>query len=130
MEWWQVVLIVGLAVVLLLAVAAFVLWRKASGRTKALSGRLGNLPWGARLRLAALLARDERIPILVRAIPPLLVLYLAMPLDLLPDFIPVLGQLDDIVVVLVAIGLLMRFVPVQVIEAHLAALEAEARVER
>lgn len=126
MEWWQVVLVAGLAAVLVLSVAAFVLWRKASSRTKALSDRLGRLPWSARLRLAAMLARDERIPLGVRAIPPLLVLYLAMPLDLVPDFIPVLGQVDDVVVVLVAIGLLMRFVPVQVIEAHLAALESEA----
>ena len=124
MEWWQIVLIAGLATTLAIGVAAFILWRKASGRMKAISERLGRLPLGARISLALLLARDQRIPIAVRAVPPLLVLYLALPLDLVPDFIPVLGQLDDIAVALVAIGLLLRFVPIQVIESHIAMLEA------
>ena len=127
MEWWHIVLVVLFVSLLVLGIAAFVLWRKASGRMKAIGGRLGALPWRFRLRLAVLLVRDERIPPGIRMIPPLLVLYLAMPLDLVPDFIPVLGQLDDIAVAVLALGLVMRFVPVQVIESHIDALEAEAR---
>jgi uncharacterized membrane protein YkvA (DUF1232 family) len=50
-----------------------------------------------------------------------------MPLDLVPDFIPVLGQLDDIAVVVVAVGLFARFVPLQVIDEHIDAIEHELR---
>jgi uncharacterized membrane protein YkvA (DUF1232 family) len=125
MEGWQVALLVALALVLVLAVAAFLLWRTASARTKSLGGRIGRLPWRLRLKLAWILARDERIPLAIRAVPPLLVVYLAMPLDIVPDFIPVLGQIDDVVVVLVAFSLVARFVPLDVLEAHLSLLEAE-----
>ncbi|HEX5369231.1 MAG TPA: DUF1232 domain-containing protein [Dehalococcoidia bacterium] len=125
MEWWQILLIVFVAVALLIAVAAYVLIKKASSRTKALAARVQKLSWPARLRLVAALMRDERIPRAVRLIPPLLVLYLAMPIDIVPDFIPVLGQLDDVLVAIVAIGLIVKFAPVNVIESHITALEAE-----
>ena len=61
----------------------------------------------------------------VRTIIPIVVLYLALPLDFVPDFIPVLGQIDDIVVLAVGAGLMMKFAPVGVLELHLASLEAE-----
>jgi uncharacterized membrane protein YkvA (DUF1232 family) len=127
MELWQAVLLAIVVALALLALAAFLLWRKASERTKQFGERLSDLPWNLRVKLAWRLMGDGRIPLAVRAIPPLLVLYLAMPLDLVPDIIPVLGQLDDVLVLLVALGLLARFVPLEVVDAHLTELEAEAR---
>jgi uncharacterized membrane protein YkvA (DUF1232 family) len=123
MEWWQIVLIVLLLSLLLMAVAAFVIWRSASTQTRRIAGRVQRLPWGAKLQLAKALARDERIPLPVRAVPPLLVLYLSLPLDVLPDFIPVVGQIDDILVVAVGIGLMLKLTPLRILEAHVAALE-------
>jgi uncharacterized membrane protein YkvA (DUF1232 family) len=128
MEWWQYALIGALVAMLVLAVAAFILWRTASGRTKRLAERLQALPWRSRFELAGRLVADDRIPPAVRAIPALLVLYLALPLDLVPDFIPILGQLDDIAVVIVAAGLFARFTPLQVIEEHIAELESRTAV--
>jgi uncharacterized membrane protein YkvA (DUF1232 family) len=128
MEWWQYVLLSMLIAIAVVAIAAFIVWRKASGRTKALAERLQHLPWRARFELAGRLVADERMPLAVRAIPALLVLYLAMPLDIIPDFIPVLGQLDDIAVVIVAVGLFARFAPVRIIEEHIATLESAAGV--
>ncbi len=125
MEWWQVLLIVFAVTALMCGIAGFVLVKKASARTKALASRVQKLPWPARLRLVVALTRDERIPRAVRLIPPLLVLYLAMPIDLVPDFIPVLGQLDDVLVAIVAVGLIVKFAPMDVIESHIAQLEAE-----
>ena len=129
MEWWQILLLAVLIALLVLAAGAFLLWRKASETTRAYGERLERLPWRLRIELAWRLVRDDRVPIAVRAIPPLLVLYLAMPLDLIPDIIPILGQLDDVLVVIVAIGLITRFVPLYVVDAHLRELEAEARDE-
>jgi uncharacterized membrane protein YkvA (DUF1232 family) len=127
MEWWQLVLIAVVTALVVLALAAFLLWRNASERTRALGERIEKLSWRARFRLAWRLVWDPRIPILVRAILPVLVFYLAMPLDIIPDFIPVLGQLDDLLVVLVAFGLLARFVPMTVIDSIIASIEDEER---
>ena len=127
MEWWQVALLAFGTATIVLAVAGLVLWRTASSRTKALAGRINRLSWRAKLRMARDLVADDRIPILVRAIPPALVLYLALPLDIVPDFIPVLGQLDDVVVVAVGVALLIRFTPLEVLDAHLTALESVDR---
>jgi len=123
MEWWQLALIAIVAVLVVLGLAAFLLWRNASETTKQLGERIERLSWRSRFTLAWRLVWDERIPIPVRAILPLLVLYLAMPLDIVPDFIPVLGQLDDLLVILVAFGLLMRFVPLSVIDSIIASIE-------
>jgi uncharacterized membrane protein YkvA (DUF1232 family) len=122
-EWWQIALIVLLSGLVSTLVAGFVLWRRASRRTRQLASRIGNLSWSDRFLLARRLLQDERFPPHVRLIPPLLVLYLALPIDLVPDFIPVLGQLDDVAVAIVGIALLSRYVPVQIIEGHIAALE-------
>lgn len=42
--------------------------------------------------------RDAQAPLRVKVVLVLLVLYLLNPIDLIPDFIPVLGQLDDILI--------------------------------
>lgn len=130
MEWWQILIVVWVCVLVTLALAAFVLWRQATTRTRELGRRLGRLPWRQRFELAVRLMSDNRVPLPLRAVPPLLVLYLATPVDLIPDVIPILGQLDDLLVVAVALGLLTRFVPIDIVEAHIASLEAEAEAGR
>jgi uncharacterized membrane protein YkvA (DUF1232 family) len=126
LEWWPLALLISFILVTVLTTAVVLVWRNASGRLKQLGRRLAKLPWRLRVKLAWRLTGDDRIPLAVRAIPPLLLLYLAMPLDVVPDFIPILGQLDDVAVVLIALGLVTRFVPIDVIDAHIAALESES----
>jgi uncharacterized membrane protein YkvA (DUF1232 family) len=46
-----------------------------------------------------------------------------MPIDIIPDFIPVVGYLDDVLVVLVAAGLLVRFAPSDVLKELVSQLE-------
>jgi uncharacterized membrane protein YkvA (DUF1232 family) len=67
--------------------------------------------------------RDPAVPLHARAVLPVLALYLAMPFDLIPDFIPVLGQLDDLLVIAAGLGLFMMLTPAHVIEEHLRAYE-------
>jgi len=94
-------------------------WRRAGDDSKRLVKAIWRLSPRDKLRLAKSLARDRRIPLLVRLLPPALVIYLALPLDLIPDFVPVLGQLDDILVAGIGVALLLRFVPRGVIEEKL-----------
>jgi len=85
--------------------------------------RIRALPWRHKLRLAARLSRDGRVSWGTKALIPALAAYLAMPLDLIPDFIPVLGQLDDLLIVAAGLWLLLRLIPLSVVEEHLQALE-------
>jgi uncharacterized membrane protein YkvA (DUF1232 family) len=123
--WIAVVLLATLCI--LLGVAAWRMWRQGGPEGRALVRRIVRLPLRSKLRLALALARDSRIPLVVRAIPPGLVLYLATPIDLIPDFIPVIGHLDDMVILIVGVGLLLRFTPRDVLEDHVARLESAER---
>lgn len=67
--------------------------------------------------------RDRDTPIAAKAVIPAVLAYLAMPLDIIPDFIPVLGQLDDLAVIALGLGLVLMMTPRHVIEEHLRALE-------
>ena len=61
-----------------------------------------------KLTFVRLIMGDDRVPMYVKIIPVLLMLYLTSPIDLVPDFIPVLGYLDDLVIALVALALIIR----------------------
>lgn len=82
--------------------------------------RVMRLPLRAKGRLAVHLLTDPRVPWYAKALLPGLLLYLAMPLDLIPDFIPILGQLDDLLVIAVGGWLFLRLCPKGVIEDHLS----------
>ena len=92
---------------------------------KQLVRRLQALPARSKLRLAWRLLRDRRMPPVVKAVIPALVAYLLMPLDIIPDFIPVVGQLDDMLLIVLALGLVFRFTPVELLDEHIRRLEAE-----
>ncbi|QLQ07439.1 MAG: DUF1232 domain-containing protein [Anaerolineae bacterium] len=69
--------------------------------------------------LAARLFLDGRVPTLNKLLLPLLVLaYVVFPVDLLPDFIPGLGQLDDLAVILVAVRLFVMLAPKDVVAQY------------
>lgn len=56
-------------------------------------------------------ARDPRTPWLARALALLVAAYALSPIDLIPDFIPVLGLLDDLVIVPLGLALVLRMIP-------------------
>ena len=121
--WIAAVLVLAVLCVLL-GVAARRMWRRAGPEERALVRRILRLPIRRKLRLALALAREPRIPLVVRAIPPALILYLATPIDVIPDFIPVLGHADDVVILIVGVGFLLRFTPRDVLEEHVSRLAA------
>jgi uncharacterized membrane protein YkvA (DUF1232 family) len=64
--------------------------------------------------------RDPRTPWLARTLAFLVLAYAASPIDLIPDFIPVLGLLDDLILVPLGIWLVLRLVPAAVMAEHRA----------
>ena len=61
-------------------------------------------------------ARDPRTPWYAKAIAASVVAYALSPIDLIPDFIPIIGYLDDILLVPMGLWIAMRMVPADVIE--------------
>lgn len=59
---------------------------------------------------------DPRTPLAAKLLIGASLLYAASPIDLIPDFIPVLGQLDDVVLVPLTLWLASRLTPPQVLE--------------
>ena len=55
--------------------------------------------------------RDPRVPWYARAFAAVVVAYAFSPIDLIPDFIPVLGYLDDLVLIPLGIALALRMIP-------------------
>jgi uncharacterized membrane protein YkvA (DUF1232 family) len=72
-----------------------------------------------------LASRDARTPWYAKALAAAVVAYAVSPIDLVPDFIPVLGQLDDLLLLPIGIALAIRLVPAAVLEEKRA--QAAAR---
>ena len=69
----------------------------------------------------ALAMRDPRVPWYAKALGACVVAYALSPIDLIPDFIPVIGYLDDLVLVPLGLLLMLRLIPAEVLVEHRAA---------
>jgi uncharacterized membrane protein YkvA (DUF1232 family) len=69
--------------------------------------------------LALYLARkDPRIPFKSKILIGLAVSYLLSPIDLIPDFIPVVGQLDDLIIIPALLGYAIKIIPSDVLREY------------
>jgi len=90
--------------------------------------RLADLRWEIRaLRLAC---RDSRVPWPPKLIAAGAVAYALSPIDLIPDFLPVIGGLDDLIIVPAGLALAARMIPSALLAEHraVAARERALRV--
>jgi uncharacterized membrane protein YkvA (DUF1232 family) len=71
-------------------------------------------------------AKDRRVPWYAKVVAGCVAAYALSPLDLIPDFIPVLGYLDDIILVPLGIALAIRLIPPDLLEEHRRKAEAQA----
>lgn len=104
MTWWQWLLIAaGVTVAFYLA---FVAWLLLAGRRQDARALAGFIP--DCIVLFRRLLADHRVPRRNKLLLGALIGYLAMPIDLVPDFIPVVGQLDDAIIVAVVLRTVLR----------------------
>ncbi len=115
MEWWDWLVIGGAATVFLVVASIRLVRKTARGRT------VLKLSFQEKLRFGRALLHDPQIPLLARGLVAVLVAYLALPLDLIPDFVPIVGQLDDFLIVALVLVLLLRVVPGERLDAAIAA---------
>ena len=103
--------------------------RSGGGSFRRALGLMALVPLAARApvyaRLFWALVRDERTPIARKALLGGAVGYVVLGRDLVPDNIPVLGGLDDLVVAVLALDLFIDGVDDEVLAEHLAALEID-----
>jgi uncharacterized membrane protein YkvA (DUF1232 family) len=99
----------------LLLYLAFVVFLYMRGRKEDARAWAGFIPdcvvLGKRLLV------DPTVPRRAKVVVALLVAYLALPVDLVPDFIPVAGQADDAIVAALALRYMLRFVSTETLEA-------------
>lgn len=73
-----------------------------------------------------LAARDPRTPLFAKLVGLFIAAYALSPIDLIPDFIPILGLLDDAVLIPAGVWLFARLVPPELMAEHRATAEAAA----
>ena len=76
----------------------------------------------------SLAARDPAVPLAAKLLAGAVAAYALSPIDLIPDFIPVLGQLDDLIIVPLGIALVVRLTPKPLWQGLL--LEAETSSQK
>ena len=77
-----------------------------------------------------LASRDPRTPWCAKAVAIGVVAYALSPIDLIPDFIPVLGQLDELLILPLGIWLVVRLIPPDVMNEHRAAAIVAGQMPR
>jgi uncharacterized membrane protein YkvA (DUF1232 family) len=103
-SWWQWLLIA--AGVTAAIYIAFIVWLRLAGRpgdARALAGFIPDC-----MILFRRLLGDDRVPRSRKLLLGAMIAYLAMPFDLVPDFISVAGQLDDAIIVALVLRTLLR----------------------
>jgi uncharacterized membrane protein YkvA (DUF1232 family) len=115
---WQLVLGIVAGVLLVYIALLALLWRANRRHPADLGVREALRLLPDLVRLLRRLAADKTLPRGVRVRLVLLLVYLASPIDLIPDFIPVLGYADDAIVVALALRSVTRRAGSEAIERH------------
>ena len=76
-------------------------------------------------RLVFRLMRDPEVPIYLKIVPFVGLLYVIMPIDFISDFVPVMGQLDDITALIVGAKVFIELAPVQVVARHMQEIRVQ-----
>ena len=90
--------------------------KKLQSMLLAVAGGVMIIPRFARLLLG--LFRDSRVPRFLKILTAGAIIYVALPFDLIPDFIPVGGWIDEMVVIFLILIQYMRFCPPDVFKEH------------
>lgn len=115
MNFWEV--LIGILLALLFAWAALVIALMVAAPDRAsLKQAVRLLP--DLLRLLGGLSRERQLPRWVRWLVIALLVYLALPIDLIPDFIPVLGYADDAIAILIVLRVVLKAASDEVLAAH------------
>jgi uncharacterized membrane protein YkvA (DUF1232 family) len=118
MSWWGVLVGVLAGLALVYAVLLLLLWRYARAHPDTVRMREALRLLPDLLRLLRRLLADGTLPTGVRVRVALLVVYLVVPFDLVPDVVPVIGYADDAVVVALVLRSVVRRAGAEALHRH------------
>lgn len=111
--WFGLLIAAG---VTLAVYAGVLLWLVRAGRGEDARAVIGVVP--DCVVLFRRLMRDERVPRRRKLLVGAMIAYLVMPLDLVPDFVPVAGQLDDVLIVALVLRTVLRSAGPDLLREH------------
>lgn len=62
--------------------------------------------------------KDPRVPFLVKVFTGMIIAYAISPIDIIPDFIPIIGYIDDLIIVPLGIKIALKMIPKEVLEEY------------
>ena len=80
-------------------------------------------------RLVWRLTFDKRVPLLLRLLLPVAIVYAVSPIDLVRDTVPILGRFDDLIFLAMALLLLVKLSPKEVVDEHNGVIPPSNRPE-
>ena len=80
-------------------------------------------------RLVTRLLLDRRMPLRLKLILPATLIYLVAPFDIVPDMFPVLGRIDDVLVILIALALFLGMAPRDLVMEHMRSIRPNSKPE-
>ncbi len=75
------------------------------------------------IKVYQLVAKDKRTPRLAKIVLGIAVGYALLPFDLIPDFIPILGYIDDAIILPILFVVAMKLIPKEIVEDHRRAID-------
>ena len=108
---WAEILLILVAIWIVLAIVLVIVGRVLLARELALL--VPNL-----VRMFGGLLRDPRVPLRAKIVVGIASLWLASPIDLIPDFVPIAGQLDDAIIAALALRFILRTTDGAVVRQH------------
>ncbi len=107
-----------------------------SSQKRSLDTLIGRLSDGAFVqrawsdaKMAYWLMKQRDVPIITKVLPIATLIYTLAPVDIIPDFLPVLGQMDDVAVIMLGIRAFLHFAPPSVVGRYEAELAGTTVVE-
>ena len=114
-DWWLVLVSLAAALILVWLALAVTLWLLKPDEV-GIADLLRLLP--DVLRLLKRLAADPQLPRRIRVVLAGVLIFLASPIDLIPDFIPVLGYADDVIITALVLRWVTRTAGPEALAAH------------
>ena len=77
------------------------------------------------IKLVWYLVRDPEVPLYLKALPFVGLLYVLFPIDFITDFVPVLGQIDDLMVITIGAKVFIELAPANVVAKYMAQMRGQ-----
>ena len=77
------------------------------------------------IKLVWYLVRDKEVPLYLKALPFVGLLYVLFPIDFITDLVPVLGQIDDLMVITIGAKVFIELAPASVVAKYMAQMRGQ-----